>query len=164
MNWTKASAIAEIASSAAILITLVYLVIEIGQNTAALQADSRDALLDADVQHLYRIVDDPELWLSYSKPDLSEAERARLFHYLAAFMRMSERAWFRYQSGALDETAWRSYQSPVIATLSFEQTRKWWLEMYDGNQFLDPEFAEYFNTALEDVPILTRDSTLGVFD
>ena len=163
MNWTKASAIAEILSSVAILVTLVYLVIEIGQNTEALQANSRDSLLDGDLQHLYRIVDDPELWLDYHKPDLTVEERVRLFHYLAAFLRISERAWFQYRSGALDETAWDSYQSPVLGTLSYEQTRKWWDGMY-GTSFLDPDFTEYINTALEDLPVRSQDDNLSIFD
>ena len=48
MNWNKTSAIAEILSSFAILVTLVYLTIEIGQNRATLQANSRQAQQTAD--------------------------------------------------------------------------------------------------------------------
>ena len=48
MNWTKASAIAETLSSVAILITLVYLVVEIQQNAEATQAETRQAILDSD--------------------------------------------------------------------------------------------------------------------
>lgn len=163
MNWTKASAVAEILSSVAILITLVYLVVEIGQNTAALEAGSRDALLDGDLQHLYGIVDDPELWLSYSKPTLTEEEKVRLYHYVAAFLRLSERAWFQYRSGALDEATWLSYQTPVLGTLSYQQTRKLWDGFYD-TPFLDPEFKAYLNSALEEWPIQTREDALAVFD
>ncbi len=64
MNWTKASAVAEILSSVAILITLLYLVIEIGQNTEALQATSRDASLEGDIQRLFQAVNTPEIWLT----------------------------------------------------------------------------------------------------
>ena len=40
MNWTKWSSIAEIVSSIAILMTLIYLTLEIRQNTDAIQADA----------------------------------------------------------------------------------------------------------------------------
>ncbi len=61
MNWTKASAVAEILSSVAILITLVYLVVEIQQNAEATQADTRQAVLASDQQFLELLIDSPEL-------------------------------------------------------------------------------------------------------
>ncbi len=100
MNWTKASAVAEILSSVAILITLVYLVVEIGQNTEALQASSRQAVLEGDVQFLYQATNVPDLWLDYVNPNMTEREKIRLSTYLFALMRMRERDWLHYEAGA----------------------------------------------------------------
>ncbi len=52
MNWTKLSAISEILSSVAILVTLIYLAIQTQQNADATQADTRQAILAADQQFL----------------------------------------------------------------------------------------------------------------
>ncbi len=52
MNWTKASAAAEILSSVAILATLVYLAIEIQQSAEATQANTRQAMFASDQQFL----------------------------------------------------------------------------------------------------------------
>ena len=57
MNWTKASAMAEILSSIAILVTLIYLAIEIQQNTDATQAEIRQSTLESDQQHLQLFID-----------------------------------------------------------------------------------------------------------
>ncbi len=153
MNWTKTSAVAEILSSVAILITLVYLVIEIGQNTSALEASSLQASLDGDVQWLYQAVNAPELWANAVNPDMSLEEKVRLSAYLSAFLRMRERDWLQYQAGALDERTWRTYQTGMFITLSWEQARKWW-EIVPF--IFDPDFVEYVNSSLEDMPIVTQ--------
>ena len=66
MKWDRLSSIAEILSSVAIVVTLVYLAVEINQNSVVLQANSRDNVLGGDLQHLYRLVDNPQLWASLS--------------------------------------------------------------------------------------------------
>ena len=67
------------------------------------EASSRQAALEGDVQHLYQGVNAPELWQSYVKSNMTEVEKIRLSVYLFAFLRMRERDWLQYQSGALDE-------------------------------------------------------------
>lgn len=165
MNWSRLSSIAEILSSVAILVTLVFLTVEIHQNTVTLEASSREGVLNGDLQHLYSIVDDPALWLSYSKPELTEEEKVRLFHLLAAMMRIRERDWFQYQSGALDERTWLAYQTGMLGTLSFEQTRKWWdgVAARDFALF-DPAFMAEVNRGLADREITGSEATIGVFD
>jgi hypothetical protein len=163
MNWTKLSAIAEILSSVAIVVTLIYLSIHTQQNTEALQASSRDSVLEADLQHLYRIVEDPTLWSLYSKEDLSEDERIRLFHFLAAFVRIRERDWLQYQSGALDEAAWQTFQEPLLSTLSNINTRSWWDNTSIRLAF-DPGFVANVNGGLADRQLGADADTLGAFE
>jgi len=159
MNWTKTSAIAETLSSVAILITLVYLVVEIGQNTSALEASSRQASLDGDVQWLYQAVNAPELWTDMVNPDMTLEEKNRLGAYLSAFMRIRERDWLQYNAGALDERTWLTYQNSISFMLALEQARNWW--DFISEQIYDLEFVEYVNSSLEDVPIVTQ---FPVFD
>ncbi len=162
MNWTKASAVAEILSSVAILITLLYLVIEIGQNTEALEASSRQAALEGDVQHLYQGVATPELWQAYVKPNLTEVEKIRLSGYLFAFLRMRERDWLQYRLGALDEATWLTYQTGMLGTLHYEQVNKWWNNY--GSSVFDPTFREHVDNLLEGMPIQTVLGDLQAFD
>jgi hypothetical protein len=163
MRWAKLSAIAEILSSIAIVVTLIYLAIQTQQNTAALQASSRDSILEADLQHLYRIVDDPDVWFSYRKGNLTDEERVRLFHFLGAFARIRERDWLQYQSGALDEETWKAYQEALLRTLSGINTRKWWAAV-SGAGLFDSGFVENVNSGLADRPLEADAATLGVFD
>lgn len=149
MNWTKLSAIAEILSSVAILVTLAFLTVEMRQNTVAVQASSLDGALQADVQHLYTIVEDPDLWASFYKDELSDREKIRLFHFLAAMAKMRERNWLQYDSGALNEADWLAYQGGFLGTLAAPQPRKWWEGVNRRDEgIFNPGFVETINAEL----------------
>ncbi len=114
MNWTKASAVAEILSSVAILITLVYLVVEIQQNSRATQADTRQEILASDQQFLENYIDSPELMALQYQAELSDDERIRLSYLMITFVRMRENNWLQYENGTLDDATWRAHQGSIV--------------------------------------------------
>ena len=154
MNWTKASAIAEILSSVAILATLVYLAIEIRQNTATLEATSQQAQLDTNYQTLFAAINDPALWLSRVKANLTEEESVKLSAYLIAVTIRGQVAWQQYQAGALDANGWIAAREAVLGNLQYTQSRKWWDYMADG--FLDPAFQNEISAGLSERPVVTE--------
>ena len=52
MNWNKLKSIADFLGTLAVILTLVYMAIEIRQNTATLKASTSQAELDASIQTL----------------------------------------------------------------------------------------------------------------
>ncbi len=163
MNWTKASSIAEILSSVAILITLVYLVVEIQQNSKATQADTRQAILDSDQQYLELLVDSPELNLLQYKADLSDEERIRLSYLLTTFVRMRESNWLQYKNGTLDDETWQTYRLSLIAQLSAPQTRLWW-QNFGVERVFDSQFISLVDELLANRPLFDRSPHLAAFD
>ena len=163
MNWTKASAIAEILSSVAILITLVYLTTEIGQNRTILQANSRQAQQVADAESLSQVLDAPELWLNLSNPNMTDLEKVRLSAYLVSFVVRRQTAWLQYQAEAIDEATWAGNEFGLIDVLSYSESRKWW-EFYDSVSAFDQGFSEYVSEKLASEPIRTRLTDLRAFD
>ncbi len=163
MNWTKASAVAEILSSVAILITLVYLVVEIQQNSEATQAETRQAILDSDQQYLEFYVDSPELHLLQFEADLSDEERIRLSFVLTTFVRMRENNWLQYENGTLDDVTWQAYRLSVIAQLSTPQARKWW-QNFGVERIFDSEFISLVDELLANQPVFDRSPHITAFD
>lgn len=161
MNWTKASAIAEIISSVAVVITLVYLLLELQQNTNALEASTRQAALDNSMQVLQTAIDYPELWLSRTKDTLTETERIRLSAYLFQAVRRAQVAWQQYQAGALDEAGWTAVRQALIGNLDTPQPRKWW-DYY--SPIFDEEFRTIVNELMEDRPISQSSSDVEAFE
>jgi hypothetical protein len=163
MNWTKASAAAEILSSVAILVTLVYLAVEIQQNVAATQADTRQAMLESDQQFIQLFIDSPELHFLWYKPELTDEEKVRLSYYLVTFMRMRESNWFQYESGTLDDRTWRSYRASIVAVLSAPRTRLWW-EKFGVERVFDPDFVSVVDNLIVNQALFDRSYHVAVFD
>ncbi len=65
----------------AILVTLVYVAVQTRQSTAATQAATRQALLDADQKLLTYLLDYPELEEIRYKKNLTDREKAQLAYF-----------------------------------------------------------------------------------
>ena len=146
-RWTKLSAISEIVSSVAVLVTLIYLAIQTQQTNEALIANSRQATMTADVEIVGALISNPEAFANLRKPysELTLAEQGQTANVLAGLLRIREFAWFQYKSGVLDEVTLRSYLAPLARWLKWEGTKPTW-EVF--SQELDPEFVEYVNVML----------------
>jgi hypothetical protein len=145
MNLQKISATAEIVSSAAILVTLIYLTIETEQNTDAMLAISRQDLLSADLQWLENSMAYPEVLLDPDEASLSVADRSRATSLMISFLRIREFAWFQYQNGVLDEESWQSYTRPIFSVFDSDLSEIV-LNTYRG----DPEFVAYVRNMLRE--------------
>jgi len=138
-------------SSVAIVLTLIYLTVETRQNTDALLATSRQAIMDAEMAYMADVRDNANLFIRRDDPDLSGEEQFRLSFLNLQFLRMREFAWFQYQNGILDEATWESYIGTARAMLSSEQARS---ILATPGRF-DPEFAAYMRDRL-DIPVETQ--------
>jgi hypothetical protein len=163
MNWTKASAIAEILSSVAILITLVYLVVEIQQNAEATQSDTRQEILASDQQYLGNYLDSPELMALQYQAELSDDERVRVSILLTTFVRMRENNWLQYENGTLDDATWRAYQGSIVATFAAPQARAWW-QNFGVERVFDPEFLSVVDELLANGTLFDRSPHITAFD
>ena len=151
MNITKVAAWSEIVSSVAVLATLVYLALQVQQNTAAIYAQSRQAMIDGDLQILADVKNNPGIFLDYvAEGELSPRRKMRLHASLLATMRTRESHWFQYKNGVLDEVAWRSYQSAIPNILGTERTRAWWAII--GHRAFNAKFVDEVNKMLETMP------------
>ena len=148
MKLAGISAFAEIVSSVAIVLTLIYLTIETGQNTEAELANSRQATMLADVSYINALISNPEATLNQQRPvsELNPMELEQVGNIVAGYFRIREFAWFQYQNGILDEATWNSYMAPTVSLLQLEAIRYWWNIFVDQ---MDPEFALYVNALIE---------------
>ena len=158
-NWSKWSAIAEIISSIAILVTLIFLVVEtsqnsdlLEQNTEAILANTNDTIINTDLLVLDSIITQPEISLSMYKPNLTELEKSKLLNWLIALLRTREHQWFQYKNGVLDQKTWESYLTGLRYNFSYPRTRHIWDVLYSTNTF-DDEFSQVVNNYLSGFPL-----------
>ncbi len=104
MKLKKISALAELISAIAIVVTLAYLALETHQNTIAVQATIRQSMLAEDRELVFKQMDYPFVapWL-YGSRQLTDVEKTQLASWLIVFIRGRENQWLQYRAGVIDE-------------------------------------------------------------
>ena len=156
INWTKWSSIAEIVSSIAVLLTLVYLAVQTNQiakqtelNTSAILSNSRQESLNAELSMLYKFIDYPPQTLVEGRGVTKEQYREGILYQ--SIFRIRENLWFQYRSGVLDENNWETYRDQMVLLLNYgPQMRQTWENTKNGGGY-DPEFISEIETLLDDI-------------
>ena len=112
MNREKRKDTIEAVGLAAIVASLIFLAFETRQNTNALYAQSRQAILKAALQEIAIQGENPDLALIIIKTEsLTPEEHVRLDAWLSLLLRVREFAWLQYRSGIIDEAQWETAMS-----------------------------------------------------
>lgn len=153
-NWSKWSSVAEIISSIAILITLVYLAVQTSQNNVMLESQSRVERSNFRVAYYEMVISNPELQRVLAKIrngtdpyDLNAEEQVVLQSMYEWLFVMVEYLWKDYQAGLI------TYEDLGVA----ERQRRWnqysftrdiWEESKKLN---DPEFVRWADENLFEI-------------
>lgn len=146
MKLEKLSAVAELVSSVAIVLTLGYLAIQTQQTNSALFANSRAALMSSDIDLLTTWASDPELALlsvSGNPAEMTPAQLAQQQMLTVAFFRVREYAWFQHQDGLLDDQAWNGYLTPLVRMIREEEMQQRFWQQFAPE--LDEDFVRFVN-------------------
>jgi len=149
----KWSAVAEIVSSVAILLTLGYLAIQTSQNTQAIQASIRQAMLTDEREMLFKQMDYPFVSPinGYVGRELTREEQVQLDTWTLAFLRVRENQWLQYHNGVIDEATWNTYRYAIQVILSTEYGASFW-ELRSGRGEFDGGFVRDVNELLANSP------------
>jgi len=152
MNRDRRRDVIEALGLVVIVASLLFLAVEIKQNTNALQAQSRQSVLEAAQNELFILVEHPELSIAIGKEGpLTEDENVKLDAYLAATLRAREYAWLQFRDGAIDEVQWSAEVSVVRSILDSHRVRKWWKLI--GQNISSPEFVEFMDNEILSQPV-----------
>jgi len=149
-DWTKWSAIAEILSSFAIVVTLFYLAVQTSQNTAAIQSSTRQGVLSGELWMLDKAIEYPSLGFGgevVNAPGLSRDDRVRYENILNGHFRIRENLWLQYQNGALDKATWESYRNIFVLLLQDDPIMRGYWEALSPFT-MDQGFVREINEAL----------------
>lgn len=147
------SAITEIISSFAILVTLIYLSIQTQQNTEAILASTRQTMVNNDIIVTNAGIDHPHvLTLLFGNQELSADEKHQIESWLIMLVRTREYQWFQYKNGLLDKQTWQAYLTGLSVNLSTPRNRGWWNVV--ANDYFDPGFVKEVNNYLKGFPVV----------
>jgi len=138
-----------------VVVTLVYLTVEVRQNTDALRAQSRQAVLEASQAELAILVEHPNLGLAFSEGrHLSPEEHVQVDAWLTSALRTREYSWLQYRERSIDEAQWATETSVILSIFDDPLARLWWERQ--GRNAVGPEFVAYLDSLTEANPATGR--------
>jgi len=136
MDWNAIGAIAETVGAVGVIITLVYVALQIRQNTKQLRGDAIATVNEAEVTLLRDFRDDMDLVASYVTVSSdwnsgTPQQQVRAQAHLVAWARNCETAYFLWQSDALPEMIYKTREDHLLSIISSPGLRMWW-DMCNG--------------------------------
>ena len=151
MNWEAVGATVEIIGAVSVLITLLFLIFQIRQNTIALQQQSSRASTSS-LQQVSCTMMNPEIAkgisAAYAEVDaeLSITQTTQLEHHCIAFLLVLQQDFLDWKRGIHPNVIWES-RIPIIEGIFIAtRAREWWKEV--GVNYFTPEFQELVETLL----------------
>ena len=135
-----------------IAVTLIYLSVQVRQNTRALNTQSRQATLSCSTSELLAAVEHPDIHLAMLRGvnGLSPEENIKVNFWLTAVMRSREFAWLQFRDGNIDEMQWHQEAMVIQAILNTAVNRLWWESI--GRQVFPAEFVAFVDNHIQDAP------------
>ena len=127
MTLEQYAYLAEIIGVIVVVVTLIYLTIQIRQGAELLRSESRQAQVTNDQNGVYKFVEHRQpgqLFSMTETPDFTG--KTELLFWIIGQMRAREHEWLQYRSGALDEDTWLSYREVIYFLLGTDRARDLW--------------------------------------
>ncbi|MDP5071754.1 MAG: hypothetical protein NWQ45_12735 [Congregibacter sp.] len=146
MKWETAR---EIFGVVVVVASLVFVGIEIRQNTSAARGQTRQELAALNQEWLILLSADAEFSELFSRAwmrgeEIAPEEEARAEMMMVLNFRRLENVFFQYQEGLVDESALGSYGLQVKSELiELPRFRAWWSRWRNS---LHPDFVEFIES------------------
>jgi hypothetical protein len=132
VNWEAIGAVGEIVGASGVVISLLYLAVQIRGDARAKRAATVHEQSEAFRAFLQMIATDKELGAIYLRGlrdfhSLDEQDRVRFSSHLGFLFRVFEENFFQWEEGHLDADVWRGFESPIADTLAYPGVQAWWL-------------------------------------
>lgn len=153
-NLDSIHKIGELVASIAVIISLIFVGIEIQQNndiqrqqaTRELSRDWSDAIAsyqDAELACLF-------VRLGNDRANITAQEAAQIEAVLWRIYKVYELFHYQYEQGMIDESVWNGFSRLMMVEASYEPFRIWW-GGYQGT--FSPRFRKYFSEMIAETPM-----------
>jgi len=150
MPWEAVASIAKVVSAIGVIISLIYVGLQLRQNNKNLRSATQHAI-SVSIGQTYRNLQSPDvakLFLIGIKNfnDLEGEDRLRFSGLMGEFYRNYEDIFVQWINKALDENAWNGQRSAMLDILSQPGSRQWW---ETRRHWYNTDFVKYLESELE---------------
>ena len=158
MNWDALSAVAESVGAIGVVATLVYLAVQIRDNTKAVRAATYDSFVAQFRDWNAPLRASPELSAQFATQieeieKLDEQSRMHATHVFFDFLKLAENLHYQYRMGLIDDSLWSGWHNMFRHYLNAPGMVWYWERRRD---FCDPEFRAWvdaLHTKPPDAPL-----------
>ena len=130
MNWQALGVLVEGIGAICVVISLVYLVIELRRNTTSQNDANFSSVIQTSKDFLSSLLADPDLALLWEKgiadEELSDAERARFSVAMWSWSRSIQYIFYVASNGKFPLQEWEGYRESGLRAFEGAGARKWW--------------------------------------
>ena len=128
MSLSDLGNLGELVGGIAVIVTLIYLVIQVRQNSAATRAKNRQALANDQIRYINGRATDPFLRRTveqmFAGEEIAREDRFGLRMHVIAGLRMFENYFAQFENGTMDREDWRAMREIVKLHFAFAQYRE----------------------------------------
>ena len=149
MSISDLGSLGEFVSSIAVLVTLIYLALQIRQNTYATRAVSHHAITDALNQLNLTLGKDDvvaQIWITgmNDRSSLSDVQREQFDALLRAYMHVCDTMYYQAHVGAGDDGLWKAEERYLNVILTSSGGADW---LEENSLSISPDYRE----AIDDI-------------
>ncbi len=131
MNWEAINAVSQFVSSIAVVLSVLYLGIQVHRSTRVARVAAQDAAASAvrDVTNTFmENADMARIWGAGLEDlkTLSAEDQARFFHATHQFLKALETIHFHYLNGLMDEQLWRGWEELLRHYIAAPGIARYW--------------------------------------
>lgn len=154
MNWDAFGAIAEFGGAIAVVVSLVYLAVQVRQNTRAIQGQTVHAVTERQQAELHWSHEIASTFVkSIETPgELTSAEAWSLSEWMTSAIVMRQNEYRQFSLGLLDRGVWEQSERVILMLLSSSWCRNWWHVV--GHEQVSPDLAAHIDSLLEDSEVV----------
>ena len=155
MNWEAVAAIGQVASAVGGIAALLYLALQVKQNTRAVRGTAADAALTHSMEWQRLLIENADLARIWSigledPAALGEDERRRYVTLVTSFLRGADNTHYHFLEGTLDQKLWEPYRATLAAAISRPGMRAVW-KLRRG--MYTAQFGEFVDTIHAQPPV-----------
>ena len=150
LNWEAIGAVANLFAALGVIATLIYLAMQIRQNTKAVRSSSIESLVhnlsataQAAVENEYMV---PLMLKANAGPEtFTEVERVRMHFWFIMTFRRFEGVYFQRELGFVDAAVIEGFERSHISILASNSGRLWWA---NAKEIFNSGFVSYVEELL----------------